>query len=106
MIAAANFGELLDAAALLASQPVPAGSRVAVVSNTRGGAILAADACDEAGLQAVRLAADTQRALRDVLPAGAAVAGPVDTRGWLRPAAFAGAWSSSAPTPESTRCWR
>jgi hypothetical protein len=30
--AAANLGELLDAAALLASQPVPAGGRVAVVS--------------------------------------------------------------------------
>jgi acyl-CoA synthetase (NDP forming) len=81
VIATANFGELLDAAALLASQPVPAGSRVAVVSNTRGGGILAADACDDAGLQAARLAADTQRALRDVLPAGAAVAGPVDTGG-------------------------
>ena len=58
VIATANFGELLDAAALLASQPVPAGSRVAVVSNTRGGAILAADACDDAGLQVARLAAE------------------------------------------------
>jgi acyl-CoA synthetase (NDP forming)/GNAT superfamily N-acetyltransferase len=88
VIAAANFGELLDAAALLASQPVPAGARVAVVSNTRGGAILAADACDDAGLQAARLAADTQRALRDVLPAGAAVAGPVDTRGLVAASGF------------------
>ena len=88
VIATANFGELLDAAALLASQPVPAGSRVAVVSNTRGGAILAADACDDAGLQGARLAAETQRALRDVLPAGAAVAGPVDTRGLVAPSGF------------------
>jgi acyl-CoA synthetase (NDP forming) len=88
VIAAANFGELLDAAALLPSQPVPAGSRVAVVSNTRGGAILAADACDDAGLQAARLAAGTQRALRDVLPASAAVAGPVDTRGLVAPSGF------------------
>ena len=38
VIAAANLGELLDAAALLASQPVPAGHRVGVVSNTRGAA--------------------------------------------------------------------
>lgn len=51
MSAAANLGELLDAAALLASQPVPAGGRVAVVSNTRGGAVLAVDACRDAGLQ-------------------------------------------------------
>ena len=79
VIATANLGELLDTAALLASQPVPAGGRVAVVSNTRGGGMLAADACGDAGLQVARLAADTQRALRDMLPRGAAVAGPVDT---------------------------
>ena len=36
VIAAANLGELLDTATLLASQPVPTGPRVAVVSITRG----------------------------------------------------------------------
>ena len=45
VIATANLGEMLDAAALLAAQPVPAGPRVAVVANTRGAAVLAADAC-------------------------------------------------------------
>ena len=65
IIAAANLGELLDTAALLAAQPVPAGSRVGVVSNTRGAAVLAADACGDAGLQVAGLAADTQRALRE-----------------------------------------
>ena len=35
MIAAANLGELLDTAALLASQPVPAGGRVGVVPTPR-----------------------------------------------------------------------
>ena len=79
MVATANFGELLDAAALLASQPVPGGRRVGVVSNTRGGGMLAADACGDVGLQVASLADDTQRALQDLLPADAAVAGPVDT---------------------------
>ena len=79
MIATASFGELLDTAALLASQPVPAGGRVAVVSNTRGGAALAADACGDAGLQVARLAEATARALREVVPREAMVAGPVDT---------------------------
>ena len=79
VIATANFGELLDAAALMASQPVPAGRRIGVVSNTRGGGRLAADACGDAGLQIASLADDTQRALRDLLPSNAAVAGPVDT---------------------------
>ena len=79
VIAAANLGELLDTAALLAAQPVPAGNKVGVVSNTRGAAVLAADACSDAGLQVAGLAGDTQRALRDMLGGQALVAGPVDT---------------------------
>jgi acyl-CoA synthetase (NDP forming)/GNAT superfamily N-acetyltransferase len=88
VIAAANLGELLDTAALLAAQPVPAGGRVAVVSNTRGGAMLAADACGDAGLQVAVLARATRRALRDMLPSGAAVAGPVDTTLLVAPGVF------------------
>ena len=88
IIAAANLGELLDAAALLASQPVPAGGRVGVVSNTRGAAVLAADACGDAGLQVAALATDTQRALRDLLGRQALVAGPVDTTVLVKPGRF------------------
>ena len=68
LIATANLGELLDTAAMLATQPVPAGNRVGVVANTRGGGMLAADACGDMGLQVAILAEDTQRALRDLLP--------------------------------------
>jgi acyl-CoA synthetase (NDP forming)/GNAT superfamily N-acetyltransferase len=88
VIATANLGELLDTAALLASQPVPAGRKVGVVSITHAGAMLAADACGDAGLQVASLAAGTQRALRDVLPSGAAVAGPVDTTALVTPGSF------------------
>ena len=88
VIATANLGELLDTAVLLASQPAPAGPRVAVVSNTRGAAVLAADACDDAGLQVARLAGDTQQALRDLLPREATVAGPVDTTLLVGPGLF------------------
>ena len=88
VIAAANLGELLDTAALLASQPVPQGHRVAVVSNTRGGGVLAADACGDAGLRVARLAQDTRRALRNMLPPGAEVAGPVNTTAAIAPGLF------------------
>ncbi len=88
VIATANLGELLDAAVLLAAQPVPAGPRVAVVSNTRGAAVLAADACGDAGLQVAGLAGDTQRALGDLLPGDATVAGPVDTTLLIGPGIF------------------
>jgi acyl-CoA synthetase (NDP forming)/GNAT superfamily N-acetyltransferase len=79
IIAVANLGELLDTAALLAAQPVPAGNRVGVVSNTRGAVVLAADACADAGLQVASLAAGTQQELRDLLGRQAMVSGPVDT---------------------------
>ncbi len=88
VIAAANLGELLDTAALLASQRVPQGDRVAVVSNTRGGGVLAADACGDEGLRVARLAQDTRRALRDMLPPGAEVAGPVNTTAAIAPGLF------------------
>jgi acyl-CoA synthetase (NDP forming)/GNAT superfamily N-acetyltransferase len=88
VIATANLGELLDVTALLASQPVPAGTCVGVVGNTRGGGVLAADACSDAGLQVACLARETQRALRDLLPPSASVAGPVDTSAVLAPGTF------------------
>jgi acyl-CoA synthetase (NDP forming)/GNAT superfamily N-acetyltransferase len=88
VIATANLGELLDTATLLASQPVPAGGRVAVVSNTRGGAMLAADPCRDAGLQVASLTRATQQAMRDILPRGAAVDGPVDTTVLTAPGVF------------------
>ena len=77
VIATASLGDLLGAAAILASQPVPTGYRVAVVSSTCGAGVLAFDACDDAGLEVVTLARHTQEALRDLLPADATVAGPV-----------------------------
>ncbi len=88
VIATGNLGELLDTAALLATQPVPAGGRVAVVSNTRGGGLLAADACSDARLQVASLAEATQQALRELLPAEAEVAGPVDTTVLATPGVF------------------
>ena len=88
IIATANLGELLDTAALLASQPVPAGNRVGVVSNTRGAAVLAADACADAGLQIASLAGNTQQALRDILGPDSLVAGPVDTTVLVPPGSF------------------
>ena len=79
VITTRSLGELVDTAALLACQPLPAGNRVAIVSNADGAGTLAADACADHGLQVVKLSAATRRALRGLLPAGAVVTGPVDT---------------------------
>ena len=88
VIATANLGELLDAAVLLASQPLPSGGRVGVVSNTRGGAVFAADACGDAGLRVASLSGQTRQALRNLLPPGAAVTGPIDTTAMAAPGLF------------------
>jgi acyl-CoA synthetase (NDP forming)/GNAT superfamily N-acetyltransferase len=78
VIATASFGELLDAAVLLASQPVPAGRTVAIVSNGGGAGALAADACAEAGLAVAAMNPETRSRLREVLPSSSALGGPVD----------------------------
>ena len=79
VITATSLGELTETVALLARQPLPAGPRVAVVTNAGGAGVLAADACGDNGLQVVQFAGATRRRLRRLLPAGAAVAGPADT---------------------------
>ncbi len=79
VITTRSLGELMDTVALLACQPLPAGNRVAVVSNAGGAGVLAADACGDHGLQVVKLGAATRRKLRRLLPARAVVTGPVNT---------------------------
>ena len=73
-----GFGDLIEAAALLATQPVPAGRTVAIVSNVGSAGVLAADACTDLGLSVHHPAGLTKRRLRTLVPAGT-VTGPVDT---------------------------
>lgn len=70
--------ELFDVATLLSRQPVPRGRHVAILTNAGGPGILAADACEGHGLVMAKLAADTQAALRALLPEAASVNNPVD----------------------------
>ncbi len=88
VIATTSLGELVDAAALLACQPLPAGNRVAIVSNAGGAGVLAADACGDNDLKVAALSEATQQRLRRLLPGGAAVAGPVDTTAAVSQRAF------------------
>ncbi|HXG41485.1 MAG TPA: GNAT family N-acetyltransferase [Dehalococcoidia bacterium] len=70
--------EMFDVAALLASQPPPAGTRVGIITNGGGPGILCADACEAQGLQVPLLDAATQGRLREFLPSEASVHNPVD----------------------------
>ncbi|GAA2045117.1 bifunctional GNAT family N-acetyltransferase/acetate--CoA ligase family protein [Streptomyces cheonanensis] len=78
IIATRSIAELLEAAALLHSQPAPQGPAVAVLSNAAGAGVLAADACSEAGLTVPEFSHDLVAALRENLPADAVLTNPVD----------------------------
>jgi acetyl coenzyme A synthetase (ADP forming)-like protein len=78
VIRTGTLEELFDVAALLAHQPVPAGSRVAILSNAGGPAILAADACESQGLILAALTDATREELKGFLPAAASIGNPVD----------------------------
>jgi acyl-CoA synthetase (NDP forming)/RimJ/RimL family protein N-acetyltransferase len=57
VIRADTLDQLLDVASLLATQPLPAGRNVAILTNAGGLGILCADACEAAGLELPALAA-------------------------------------------------
>ncbi len=78
VIRATSLQELFDVASLLASQPLPPGRRVSIVTNAGGPAILCADACAAQGLQLAIFDAKTEAALKQILPAAAATGNPVD----------------------------
>lgn len=86
-----RLSEVPELLSLLLWQPLPAGRRVAVISNAGGAGVLAADACVARGLPVPPLAAATRHALARALPSGAAVGNPVDTTAVVAPAVFADA---------------
>jgi acetate---CoA ligase (ADP-forming) len=72
------LAEMFDVAALLTTQPVPKGDRVAIITNAGGAGILAADACEDLGLHVPELTDDTQVDLQNFLSPAAGVSNPVD----------------------------
>ncbi len=88
VIRARTLEELLDSAVLLSSQPLPAGNRVAVLTNAGGLGILCADACEAAGLELPPLAVETQERLRVSTPVEASLSNPVDLLGSATAAAY------------------
>jgi acetyl coenzyme A synthetase (ADP forming)-like protein len=78
VIRADTLKDLFDVAALLADQPLPAGPRVAVISNAGGPAILAVDTLIAAGLEVPEASEQMQAGLRQILPVAASTRNPVD----------------------------
>lgn len=71
-------GEMIRAAMAFASQPVPAGNRVGIITNTGGPAVIATDVLVDAGLDVPMLSARSMARLKAELLPQAAVENPVD----------------------------
>jgi acetyl coenzyme A synthetase (ADP forming)-like protein len=83
--------QMLDLAQLLTDQPLPQGPRVAIIGNSGGPEILAADAADGAGLAIVELDESTRERLRQAVPTAASSQNPVDLGAAAQPADVAAA---------------
>jgi acetyl coenzyme A synthetase (ADP forming)-like protein len=81
VLRARTLEELVDAASLLSSQPLPQGPRVGVLTNAGGLGILCADACEASGLELSDLSDETRAALAELVPADASLSNPVDMLG-------------------------
>ena len=78
VIRADSLSDLFDLVTLLDRSPLPAGANVAVVGNSGGPGVLAADACVSAGLRLPELSEGTRAALEALLPSDASTVNPVD----------------------------
>lgn len=71
-------GELCQAAVAFASQPIPRGNRVGMITNTGGPAVIATDVLVNAGLKIPPLSEKAEAALKERLYPEASVRNPVD----------------------------
>jgi acetyl coenzyme A synthetase (ADP forming)-like protein len=78
VIRADTMPELFGVTALLTSQPVPKGDRVAIVTNAGGPGIMCADACQADGVDVPELSTEVKAKLAEFLPAAASLGNPVD----------------------------
>jgi len=95
-----SLDEMFDVAALLSTQPVPNGDRVAIITNAGGAGILAADACESLGVKVPELSLETQSRLRKFLLPIASTKNPVDMSGAATPADFSRAIQTMSESEE------
>jgi len=81
VIRAESIEHLFDIAMAFAYQPLPAGERIAVVTNAGGPGIMMSDAIEMSGLTMAQLGSATEKTLAAFLPPAASTHNPVDVLG-------------------------
>ncbi|WP_069806926.1 acetate--CoA ligase family protein [Vulcanisaeta thermophila] len=80
-IEANNLTDAFDMAKALATQPLPRGNRVLVITDSGGAGVQAVDNLEAVGLSVPELPQETQELLSKVLPPFAAKSNPIDLTG-------------------------
>lgn len=104
VLRADDLPEMFELLSVLAASPLPKGSRVAIIGNSGGPGVLAADACSGAGLTVAELTDETRDGLRSLLPASASADNPVDLLATVDPAVFEQALRSVMCDPGVDAC--
>jgi len=81
VIRADTVSDLFNYALAFACQPIPKGSRIAILTNSGGPGIMAADAIEHYNLRLASFSKETQDKLRSFLPTIASIYNPVDIIG-------------------------
>lgn len=99
VIRAESIEELFNFARAFASQPLPTGPRLCIVTNAGGPGIIAADAVERSTVKMATLAPETIERLRAALPPTAALYNPVDVIGDARQDRYQAALEAVAADP-------
>ncbi|RZN31756.1 MAG: CoA-binding protein [Methanosarcinales archaeon] len=81
VIRAQSIEAMFDYGLAFAYQQLPAGDRIAIITNAGGPGVLATDACETLGMTIASFTPETIETLRSCLPAAANVYNPVDVLG-------------------------
>jgi acetyltransferase len=93
--------QLFGLAQAFATQPLPSGPGLAILTNSGGPGILAADACARSALTLPRPSTDTLARLTEILPGFASAYNPVDLLGDAGPERYAAALEALLADPQS-----
>ncbi len=99
VIRADTIDELFDVAQCLDLQALPRGNRVGIITNAGGPGILAADACEAAGLKVPTFEPETQANLANGLSENATTTNPVDLVASAGPEAYEHAILTALQSP-------
>ncbi|OGN90791.1 MAG: hypothetical protein A2Z70_02795 [Chloroflexi bacterium RBG_13_48_17] len=80
--------ELFDVATLLSNQPLPAGRRLAIITNGGGPGIIAADASARSGLELPQFSPETENKLKSIALRDISINNPLDTTAGSTPEEF------------------